>query len=63
MMAALTHVAAFLAGSIVAWAAALYLIRKREAPGRVSRGDFSWPGKPLHIIEAEAIDAALRGDL
>lgn len=63
MMAVLTHLAAFLAGSIVAWAAAFIAIRKREAPGRVSRGDFSWPGKPLHIIEAEAIDAALRGDV
>jgi hypothetical protein len=63
MIAVLTHVAAFVAGSIVAWATAFHFIRKREAPGHVSRGDFSWPGKPLHIIEAEAIDAALRGDL
>jgi hypothetical protein len=63
MIAVLSHIAAFMAGSIGAWAAAFYFIRKREAPGRVSRGDFSWPGKPLHIIEAEAIDAALRGDL
>lgn len=59
----ITHLSAIALGIILGGAAATYRIGKRQAPGRVSRDDFSWPGKPLRIIEAETIDAALRGDL
>lgn len=45
------------------WTGSRIAIRQRQAPGTVSR-DFSAPGMPFAgIIDAEVIDAAVRGDV
>ncbi|PSJ60778.1 hypothetical protein [Pseudaminobacter soli (ex Li et al. 2025)] len=59
MLWLLSLIVAFGAG----WAGSRYRVRKAQAPGAVSR-DMSAPWMPFAgIIDAEVIDAAVRGDL
>lgn len=57
----ITHLIAFAVGALCAGSYAGFKIGKRQAPGTVSR-DFSWPGHPMRIIDAEVIETAVRGD-
>ncbi len=65
LFVALSPLVSGVAGYLLGGAAARRQIGKREAycDGLMNPPhDFSWPGRPMRIIEAEIIETAVRGD-